>query len=66
LAIPALIVWGAQDHLINPATAEILHQLLPHSQVIIMPGVGHLPMLEKPEQSAADYIKFRTALASGH
>ena len=66
LAIPALIVWGAQDHLINPATAEILHQLLPHSQVIIMPGVGHLPMLEKPEQSAADYIKFRTSLAAGH
>jgi pimeloyl-ACP methyl ester carboxylesterase len=64
LATPTLIVWGGQDHMINPAAAEIFHGLLPRSQVIVMPGAGHLPMLEKPDQSAADYIRFRTALAS--
>jgi pimeloyl-ACP methyl ester carboxylesterase len=64
LATPALVVWGAQDHMINPAAADIFHRLLPRSQVIVMPGAGHLPMLEKPEQSAADYIRFRTALAA--
>ena len=63
LATPALIVWGAQDHMINPAAAQIFHGLLPHSQVIIMPGAGHLPMLEQPEKSAADYIAFREKLA---
>ena len=65
LATPSLIVWGGQDHMINPAAAQIFHGLLPHSQVIVMPGAGHLPMLEQPEQSAADYIQFRTKLAAG-
>lgn len=60
LATPSLIVWGAQDRAINVATAEVLHRLLPNSRVIIMPGVGHLPMLERPARSAADYIQFRT------
>ena len=65
LATPTLIVWGAQDHMINPATAGLIHQLLPNSRVIMMPGAGHLPMLEQPEQSAADYLQFRATLSAG-
>ena len=41
LKTPTLIVWGDKDRLINPATAEVLHKLMPRSEVIIMPGVGH-------------------------
>jgi len=64
LRTPSLIVWGGQDRAVNVATAEVLHQLLPRSQVIIMQGVGHLPMIERPQQSASDYLRFR-ASASG-
>lgn len=56
-----LIVWGDKDRAINVATADILHKLMPRSQVIIMPGLGHLPMIERPEQSAQDYLRFRAA-----
>jgi pimeloyl-ACP methyl ester carboxylesterase len=35
---------------------------MPRSEVIIMPGIGHLPMIEKPRKSAKDYLKFRTVL----
>lgn len=59
LQTPTLIVWGKQDHMINPIAASLLHGLLPRSKVILMDGAGHLPMLEKPEQSAADYLAFR-------
>ncbi|MBI5064108.1 MAG: alpha/beta hydrolase [Desulfatitalea sp.] len=62
LKTPALIVWGDQDRAIHVATAEILHGMLPNSQVIIMPGIGHLPMLEQPRRSAEDYLKFRARL----
>ena len=55
----ALIVWGEKDRAINVATADILHKLLPNSQVIILRGVGHLPMLELPRKSAEDYFAFR-------
>jgi pimeloyl-ACP methyl ester carboxylesterase len=37
---------------------------MPRSQVIIMPAVGHLPMIERPRQSADDYLRFRAALPS--
>ncbi|MBI3481294.1 MAG: alpha/beta hydrolase [Nitrosomonadales bacterium] len=62
LATPALIVFGDQDRAIPVATAEILHKLLPHSQVAIMPRIGHLPMLEQPQQCADDYLQFRSVL----
>lgn len=62
LAIPALVVWGAQDRVLHPGSAGILHRLLTRSEVILMPGVGHLPMLEQPGKSASDYLRFRATL----
>ncbi len=62
LATPTLIVWGDNDRVLIPASADILHKLMPHSQVLMMPGIGHLPMLERPQPSAEDYLRFRAAL----
>lgn len=63
LPTPTLIVWGAQDRALGVASAEILHKLMPNSRVIVMRSVGHLPMLERPRESATDYLRFRAALA---
>jgi pimeloyl-ACP methyl ester carboxylesterase len=63
LKTPSLIVWGDGDRLINVATADILHRLLSNSQVVIMPNVGHVPMIERPRQSAEDYLRFRALLS---
>jgi pimeloyl-ACP methyl ester carboxylesterase len=65
LATPALIVWGEQDRAIHVGTAQVLHKLLPNSRVVVMAGVGHLPMLESPRESAQEYLKFRAGLAGG-
>lgn len=62
LKTPALIVWGDQDRAIHPATADILHNLMPNSEVIMMKGLGHLPMIENPRQSSHDYLEFRNQL----
>jgi len=59
LAIPTLIVWGQRDRVLHPGTAGILQMLLIKSEVVMMPGVGHLPMLEEPEKCALDYLRFR-------
>jgi pimeloyl-ACP methyl ester carboxylesterase len=64
MSIPSLIVWGDQDQLVHPAGAEILHKLLPNSTVVIMPGIGHVPMMEAPAASAADYLLFRDSMKS--
>lgn len=62
LKTPTLIVWGDEDRAINVKTADILHKLLPNSQVVIMKGIGHLPMIEAPRAAARDYLKFRAGL----
>ena len=62
LGTPALIVWGAEDRVIDVGTAEVLHRLLPRSQVVVMPHVGHAPMIERPRESAEEYLRFRDGL----
>ncbi|NKF24270.1 alpha/beta fold hydrolase [Solimonas marina] len=62
LATPTLIVWGEQDHVLDPSGAPLLHEALPNSQVVLMPGIGHMPMLEAPRQAARDYLAFRDSL----
>jgi len=62
LTTPTLIVWGREDRAIDVGTADVLHGLLPNSQVIIMEHIGHLPHLEDPRRSADDYLRFRAGL----
>lgn len=63
LDIPALVVWGQQDRVLHPGSAGILQMLLIKSEVVMMPGVGHVPAVEAPEEAAAEYLRFRAALA---
>ena len=57
-AVPTLILWGTDDRVLHVSGAEILESVMPNAQVVIMEGVGHLPMLEKPGESAEIYISF--------
>jgi pimeloyl-ACP methyl ester carboxylesterase len=65
MSTPALIVWGKEDQILNPAGAESFRALFPNSKVIMMDGIGHLPMAEAPEQTAKDYLAYRATLADG-
>ena len=62
LSTPTMIVWGEKDRVFNVATADVLHKLMPKSQVAIVPDTGHVPMMERPEQSAEAYLRFRKSL----
>lgn len=62
LRVPALIVWGREDRAIHVGTADVLHGLLPDSRVVVLDGIGHLPMIEAPGRVVADYLAFRDGL----
>jgi len=47
--MPVLIVWGAEDHIFPVSQAETMHQLVPNSELLVVPGCGHLA----PGQCAA-------------
>ncbi len=64
LKTPTLIVWGDEDRALSVGTVPVLRKLLPDAQAVVMPHVGHAPMIERPQQSAEDYVRFRTGLAA--
>ena len=56
--VPTLILWGADDRVLHVSGATVLESVMPKAQVAIMKGVGHLPMIEKPAETAEIYIRF--------
>jgi pimeloyl-ACP methyl ester carboxylesterase len=59
-ALPVLIVWGDRDPIIPVAHGEEAHLALPHSQLEILAGVGHVPQLEEPGRFIAVLERFLT------
>jgi pimeloyl-ACP methyl ester carboxylesterase len=58
LTMPTRIVWGDQDRILHYSGAEILDELLPDSSSLILKGIGHAPMIEKPKRVAEDFAAF--------
>ena len=48
---PTLILWGARDRLSPPATGQDFARRIPDSQLVVLPGVGHMPQEEDPQRS---------------
>lgn len=57
-----LIIIGDQDRVISVETIEILKKRLPNSTAIVMHDTGHVPMFEKPQECAKDYLVFMKAV----
>ena len=50
ISVPTLVVSGADDTLIPPTESEKLAQVIPGSQLNIIPQAGHLVAFEQPEK----------------
>jgi pimeloyl-ACP methyl ester carboxylesterase len=56
--IPTLIHWGDKDRILDVSGAYLLAEGMPSAEVLIMPGVGHMPMMERPEDSVESFVRF--------
>lgn len=54
MRVPTLILWGKRDGLIPVAAGRWFHAALPGSQLIVYPGIGHLPMEEAAGATSRD------------
>lgn len=52
--VPTLVMVGQDDRLIPAADGEKFHKAIPGATLILYPGVGHVPMEQIPDRSAAD------------
>jgi pimeloyl-ACP methyl ester carboxylesterase len=55
---PVLALWGDHDRIIDPGCATMLAAKAPRIQKALIKDCGHLPMLEKPEETASVYMDF--------
>lgn len=54
---PTLIIWGDEDKLLHISMASVWRKI-PGSRVFVFKGIGHMPHLERPTESAELYTKF--------
>ncbi len=55
---PTLILWGDKDRITDVSSTKILEEGISNSKTIIMKDCGHMPMTERPEETAEHYLAF--------
>lgn len=55
---PALVLMGAGDKLCPRDRHDLMHALMPQSQLAIIEGAGHLPTLEQPSRTFDELIRW--------
>jgi len=50
LTVPALVLCGRDDQITPPEASEELARLIPEARLIIIPGAGHMAMIEAPRE----------------
>jgi len=50
IACPALVIWGEDDRIVDPEYGRAYAAAIPGARFELLPGTGHLPQLETPEQ----------------
>jgi len=55
---PTLIVWGDSDRVIHVSSVPVFEKKIKNVRSVIIKECGHLPMLEKPQETADAYKNF--------
>lgn len=56
--IPTLILWGEKDRMTHVDDASLFHETIEGSKLVILKEIGHVPILEDPEQTAEVIDRF--------
>lgn len=55
ITAPTLLLWGDTDRLFHLSALEELHRRIPHATAQVLEGCGHVPMVERPGETARRY-----------
>lgn len=60
IARPTLLLWGAEDELIPLRYGEAAARIIPNSELVVLPRVGHIPSVEAPH----DFIRILSGFST--
>ena len=60
--VPAALLWGEAERLLAVDQVRDYQALLPRSTIRTVPGWGHFPMIERPDQYATEIAALARAL----
>mgnify|MGYP001114695117 CR=1 FL=1 len=58
LNLPILVIWGDKDRILHVSTTELLKKSVKNPEIVVMKDCGHLPMVERPYETAGYYKSF--------
>jgi len=62
--IPALVVWGESDGVVDPDYGRAYAQSLPNARFKLIPEAGHVPQIEQPERLLTLVWEFADSIAA--
>src|SRR5216683_2615804 len=62
--IPALVVWGESDRVVDPEYGRAYAQAFPDARFQLIPEAGHLPQIEQPERLLTLVWEFADSIAA--
>ena len=61
VAAPTLVIHGSHDRLVNPVTATRAARTFRNGRVVLLPRIGHVAMMERPDLVAGEMREFLAA-----
>ncbi len=58
LDLPACVVWGAEDAYVPVSLARRQLEAFPRAEIHVLPGLGHWPLVDDPDQVTAHVVPF--------
>jgi pimeloyl-ACP methyl ester carboxylesterase len=65
ITVPVLILHGTEDRVIHPDNARILSERIPHAELVLLEGVGHVYHSEQPDTADRAVLDFVRRHADG-
>ena len=61
---PTLVMWGERDKVLPAHHLEEARRVFPHAETHLLPGIGHMPQVECPDDFAARVRPFLASASS--
>ena len=53
-----IVIWGDKDRILHVSSTDVIKKALPDAKIVVLTNCGHIPMIERPAETAKFYLEF--------